>query len=125
MTFQASDLKGHYFLDLYDKDNNILEPTYVNRGLWLKHFEYSNSLHTKATRVIINHALISEYRLRFFPRKDFSCLYGLFPIETRHHILHECKRFNTYWNPRRDLISHFVLFLVFNSSAFSFGDAIM
>ena len=119
MTFQASDLKGHQFLDLCDKDNNPLKPTYAKGRSWLKYFRHSNSLCTRATRVIVNHAPIGKYRLKFLPREDFSCPCGSYPIETRHHILHECRRFNEYWNLRRDLISHFVLFLEFNSSAFA------
>ena len=122
--FQASNLKGQHFLELCDEDNNLLEPMYAKRGSWLKYLGHSNSLCARATRAIINHAPIGEYRLRFFPREDFSCLCGEYPIEMRHHILHECKRFNVYWNPRRDSISHFILFLEFNSRAFSFESAI-
>jgi len=29
MTFQASDLKGNHFLDLIDRDNNPLKPSYI------------------------------------------------------------------------------------------------
>ena len=120
MTFQVSDLKGHQFLNLCDGDNNLLEPSYVKGGTWLKYFGHSNSLCTRMTRATINHAPIGEYRLRFFPREDFSCLCGNYLIETRCHILHECRRYNKYWNPRRDSISHFTLFLEFKSGAFSF-----
>ena len=92
--------------------------------LWLKFFGHSNSLCTRVTRVIVNHAPISKYRLRFFSREDFSYLCGSYLIESRCYILYECKRFNVYWNLRRDSISHFVLFLEFNSRAFSFKTAI-
>ena len=124
MTFQALDLKGHHFLDLCNEYNNPFEPTYAKDSSWLKYFGHSNSLCVRATRVIVNHAPIGEYRLRFFPWKDFSCPCGSYPLESRHHILHKCRRFNAYWNLRRDSISHFVLFLEFNSSAFLFRDAI-
>jgi len=123
MTFQASDLKGHHFLDLSDEDSNPLEPTYAKGGSWLKYFGHSNSPCTRVTRVIVNHAPIGEYRLRFFPWEDFSCPCRSYSIETRCHILHECRRFNAYWNPRRDSISHFILFLELSSSTFSFGNA--
>jgi len=83
MTFQASDLKGSNFLELVNNDNKPLEPTYCKGGSWLQVFSHSNSLCTRATRAITNHALIGEYRLKFFPNKDFSCLCGLYPIETR------------------------------------------
>ena len=124
MTFQVLDLKEWHFLDLYNKENNFLEHIYIKGRLWLKFFEHSNLLYTRATRAIINHAPIGEYRLRFFPIENFSCLYGSYPIKFRYHILHKYKRFNIYWNPRRDSISHFVLFLEFNSRAFSFKIAI-
>ena len=71
MTFQASDLKGKQFLDLLDGDDNIIEPSYIKGGSWLKYFSHSNSLCVQAIRDITNHALIGEYRLRFFPREEF------------------------------------------------------
>ena len=122
MTFQASNLKGNQFLDLVDSDNNIIEPTYVKEGLWLKMFGHSNLLCTHATRAIINHALIREYQLRFFPNEEFKCPCRNYPIESRRHILHECTRFNEYWNLRRDSLSHFVIFLIANPNAFTFID---
>ena len=91
---------------------------YTKGRSWLKFLGHSNSLYARVTRVIVNHAPIDEYRLRFFPREDFSCLCKAYPIESRHHILHKCRRFNAYWNLRRDSISHFILFLEFNSRAF-------
>jgi len=120
MTFQASDLKGRNFLELVDSDNIPLEPTYCKGGSWLQFFGHSNSLCARVTRAITNHAPIGEYRLKFFLTKDFSCLCGLYPIKMRRHILHECRRFNKYWNPRRDSIAHFVQFLERNLQAFSF-----
>jgi len=91
MTFQASDLKGCHFLDLVDNDDNPIKPSYANGGSWLKYFGHSNSLCTRAMRAIVNHAPIGEYRLKFFPQEEFKCLCGLYPIETRRHILHECR----------------------------------
>jgi len=120
MIFQASNFKGKHFLDLVDGNDNPIEPSYTRGGSWLKFFSHSNFLCTKASRAIINYAPIGEYRIRFFPREDFSCLYGSYPIESGCHILHEYKRFNNYWNLRRDLINYFVLFLEFNLSAFAF-----
>ena len=32
MLFQASDLKENQFLDLFNDDNNIIEPSYVKGG---------------------------------------------------------------------------------------------
>jgi len=124
ITFQASNLKGSQFLDLVDDNNNPIEPTYAKGGSWLKSFGHSNSLCAQATRAITSHAPIGKYRLRFFPREEFKCPCGFYPIESRHHILHECGRFNGYWNLRRDSLSHFVMFLVFNPSAFLFSNSL-
>ena len=120
MTFQASNLKERNFLELVNSDNNTLEPTYCKSSSWLQVFGHSNLLCARATRVITNHAPIEEYCLKFFLDEDFSYLCGLYPIETRRHILHECRRFNEYWNLRRDLIAHFIQFLERNLRAFSF-----
>ncbi|KAL9716422.1 hypothetical protein Ac2012v2_8319 [Leucoagaricus gongylophorus] len=124
MMFQASDAKEQNFLDLLDDDLKSIEPSYFKGEPWLKFFGHSNSLCARASRAIINHAPIGEYRLRFFPQEEFKCPCGLYPIETRRHVLHKCKRYNNYWNPRWDTIAHFTLFLEFNSSAFSFRESI-
>ena len=120
MTFQASDFKGKQFFDLLNSNDNIIELSYIKGGSWLKFFGHFNSLCARASRTITNHAPISKYRLRFFPRKEFKCPCRLYPIETRYYIPYECQRFNKYWNPRRDSISHFVMFLESNPSVFSF-----
>jgi len=96
MTFQVLNLKRKQFLDLFDDDNNIIEPSYTKGGSWLKVFGHSNSLCVCASRAITNYALTSKYRLRFFSREEFKCLCKLYPIESRHHILHKCDRFNGY-----------------------------
>ena len=123
MTFQASDGKDRNFLDLVDNNYEIIELSYIKGGPWLQAFGLSNSLCACATRAITNHAPIGEYRLRFFPNEEFKCPCGLYPIETRRHILHECTRHNGYWNPRRDSLSHFVMFLSAIPKAFAFNDS--
>ena len=120
MTFQASNGKGNQFLNLLDNDFNTIEPSYMKGGPWLQAFGHSNLICARTMRAITNHAPIGEYQLRFFPYKDFSCPCNNYPIESRRHILHECKRFNGYWNPRRDSLSHFTMFLVANPNAFAF-----
>ena len=67
MLFQALDVKGSDILDLLNDDLQPIEPSYSKGGLWLKHFDHSNLLYTRATRAIINHAPIEEYQLHFFP----------------------------------------------------------
>jgi len=123
MMFQASDSKGNHFLDLLDNDFNPIEPSYIKDSPWLQSFGYSNLLCARATRAITNHVPIGEYRLRFLPNIDISCPCNNYPIKTRRHILHECKRFNGYWNPRRDSLNHFVMFLITNPNAFAFIDS--
>ena len=121
--FQASDGKGNHFLDLLDNEFNLIKPLYIKGSPWLQSFGYSNSLCARATRAITNHAPIGEYQLRFLPSMDISCPCNNYPIKTRRHILHECKRFNGYWNPRRDSLNHFVMFLITNPNAFAFIDS--
>ena len=81
--YQLLDLKGRNFLELVDSDNITLEPTYCKGGPWFQAFGHLNLLCARATRAITNHAPIGEYRLKFFPKEDFSCPYGLYPIESR------------------------------------------
>jgi len=83
MTFQASDLKGNHFLDLLDDNNKTIEPTYAKDRSWLKLIGHLNSLCAHAMRAITNHTPISEYRLRFFPREEFRCPCGRYPIKSR------------------------------------------
>jgi len=122
MTFQASDGKGKHFLDFLNDDFNTIEPSYTKGGPWLQVFGHSNSLCARTTRAITNHAPIGEYWLRFFSNKDFTCSCNDYSIESRRHILHEYRRFNGYWNPRRDLLNHFIMFLIANPNAFAFTD---
>ena len=83
MYFQVSDLKGKNFLQLLDSNLKPIELSAIKGSSWLQHFSHSNLLYTRATRAIVNHASISEYCQRFFPRKDFSCPYSLYLIESR------------------------------------------
>ena len=124
VTFKVSDNKGRNFIDLLDDNLNSIVLTYVKGGLWLRYFGHSNLLCTKAIRAIVNHAPISEYWLRFFPREEFMCLCNKYPIKMRRYILHKCIRFNKYWNLRRDMIAYFTLFLEFNSNALFKGESI-
>jgi len=121
MKFQASDNKGRNFLELLDDNLDTINPMYSKRGSWLKHFGHSNLLCARATRAIVNHAPIGEYQLIFFLQDEFACLYDNYPIKIRKYILHECRRYNNYWNLRKNMLA---LFLEFNSGAFSFGESI-
>jgi len=96
----VSDRRGRQFLDLVDDNLNIIEPSYTKGGPWLQFFGHSNLFCAYAMRAITNHALIGKYRLRFFPREEFKCPCGNYPLESRRHILHDYMRFNGYWNLR-------------------------
>ena len=96
MIFQASDFKGKHFLDLLNDDFNVIEPSYTKGGPWLKSFGHSNLLCVHIIRAITNYTPIGKYRLRFFSREEFKCPCGLYSIKIRHHILHECRKFNVY-----------------------------
>ena len=122
MMFHTSDEKRNQFLDLLDDNTCVIEPSYIKGEPWLQSFEHLNSLCAHMSRAITNHAPIGEYRLRFSPREEFKCPCSVYPIESRRHILYECSRFNGYWNPRRDSLSHFVMFLKANPNAFAFLD---
>ena len=123
MIFQVSDFKGKYFLDLLYDNLNLIESSYIKGGSWIKHFRHSNSLCTRVTRAITNHAPIGKYYLQFFSYEKFSYLCRFYPIAIRCHILYKCKKFNNYWNPIgvSDTISHFVSFLEYDPNTFFFG----
>jgi len=120
MYFQASEYRGKNFMDLNDDNNQHIHPTYTKEGAWLKHFGLSNSLCAHITRLIINHAPIGKYRLRFFPKESIACLCGNYPIEMRRHIL-----FKKSWNPKRESLKDITMFLEFNPGAFCLQDSIL
>ena len=91
ISFQASDNKGHNFLELFNKDSKPIKLYISKDSSWLKFFGHSNLL---CARTIINHTPISEYWLRFFSQEKFKCLCSLYSIELRHYILYKCKCFN-------------------------------
>ena len=122
MIFQASDRKKNQFLNLLDNSSYNITPSHVKDRPWLQAFGHSNSLCARTMRAITNHTPIREYRLRFFPREEFKCPCSVYPIESRRYILYDCSRFNGYWNPRQDSLSHFVMFLKANPNVFAFLD---
>ena len=124
ITFQASDLKDNYFLDLLNNKLYTIKSLYIKEDPWIIYFGHSNLLCARATRVITNHAPTGEYYLRLFPREDFSCPYRVYPIETKCYILYNCRKYNKYWNLLRSMLSQFVAFLEFNPNVFSFHEDI-
>ena len=85
----------------------------------------SNSLCACITRLIINHAPIDEYRLKFFSKESIAYPHSKNPIETRRHILYECSWYSKSWNPKRESLKDVLTFLEFNPRAFCFQDGIM
>jgi len=61
MTFQLLDEKSQHFLELLDDNNKPINLSYTKDGLWLKYFGHSNSLYTRASRVIVNYVPIGKY----------------------------------------------------------------
>ena len=96
MFFHVAESRGKSFLNLLDNTLNPIKSSNIKGSPWLQYFGMSNLLYARATRAITNHTPIGEYRLRFFPIEKFSCLYGMYPIKIRKHILYEYSRFNKY-----------------------------
>ena len=122
MIFQALNGKERQFLNLLDDNFNIIKSSYYKEGSWLQLFGHLNLLCVHAMRAITNHTPIGKYRLRFFLNKEFKCLCKTYTIKSKRHILHDCMRFNGYWNPKWDFLSYFVMFLIANPNTFTFID---
>jgi len=91
---------------------------------WLKYFSHSNLLYVRVTKAIVNYTLIGKYHLRFFLWENFVFSCSIYLIKTKRHILYNGKKYNNYWNPRRDTLAYFTLFLEFNSNDFSERESI-
>ena len=102
----------------------MIKPFYIKDSPYIKQFSYLNSLCMRAIKAITNHTSIGEYCLKFFLKESLSCLYRTYPIETRQYILYKYRRYNKYWNSLRTTFSHFLIFLEFNLSTFSFHEGI-
>jgi len=123
MFFENTPYKGNHFLDTYNNDDHLITPTYSKGGSWLNTIGTSNSICTRVTCLITNHAPTGEYGARFFPDKASLCPCNVAQLETRHHILHECPQFSRY-NLAGYILSKIVSFLQINSRAFCFLDNI-
>ena len=82
-----------FLIDLF----RIFELTIVvvrGRGSssWLPHIGQSVTLCARATRAILNHAPIREYKQHFFPVECTQCPCGHCQVETRRHIFAGKKR---------------------------------
>jgi len=123
MFFENAPYRGSQFLDTYDDDDKLVTPTYTKGGSWLTTIGISNSICARATCLITNHAPIGEYRARFHPNKNTSCLCSSTQLETRHHILRQCPLYKGH-NCVGYVLSKIVDFLQSNPRAFCFMDSI-
>jgi len=81
-SFANSLKKDHYFLNFEDKKQRVIKPTYAKGGLWLPVIGFTNSLCAHFTHMTTGHALIREYKQRFFPHLYKGTLGGA-PEHTR------------------------------------------
>ena len=75
-TFNRPTVQGRHFLTLRGKNHKPLQPSYSKGGSWLTHIGQLVTLCARATRAILNHAPIGEYRQRFFPAECTQCPCG-------------------------------------------------
>jgi len=119
--FAHPSSQGRYFLPLKGGIKNLLQPSYAKGEGWLPFIGKSVTLCARATRAILNHAPIGEFRQRFFPAECTQCPYGHCQVETCRHIFANCYRFAHF--PLTDLVptvKNFVKFLKEHPSAFAF-----
>ena len=81
--FNHPTVQGRHFLLLRDRNQRFLQPSYSKGGSWLPHIGQSVTLCARATRAILNHAPIGEYRQHFFPAERTQCPCGHCKVETR------------------------------------------
>jgi len=116
MVFQASEFKERKFLELNNNDHSLICPTYSKNKAWLKHFGSSNLSYVQVTKLVMNHAPISEYRLRFFSKEPIAYSCGNYPIEIRRHILFKCSQYRKSWNLKRKSLKDISTFLEYFAS---------
>ena len=88
-------------------------------GSWLPYIGQSVTLCARATRAILNHAPIGEYRQCFFPAECTQCSCGHCQVETCRHIFPKFAH-----SPLTDpspLVKDFVDFLKVHPGAFAFS----
>jgi hypothetical protein len=84
--FRTKKYAGSSFLPLY-QGKNLLVPTHVNSGPWMRRTGHSHELTARVVRCITGHAPIGSFRSRFFPLESTACRCGL-PMETVSHVLY-------------------------------------
>jgi len=66
-------IKGNNFLDLKCDNQKSIQSNYVNDSSWPECISELVSRCARAPRAILNHALIGEYKQRFFLNENFWC----------------------------------------------------
>ena len=121
-SFSYPSSQGRHFLSLKGGNRKSLQPSYTKGGSWLLFIAESVTLCARATRAILNHAPIGEFRQCFFPAECTQCPCGHCQVETRRHILADCSRFaHAPLTDRSPSIKDFVKFLKEHPSAFAFA----
>ena len=80
--FNRPTVQGRHFPTLRGKNHKPLQPSYSKGGSWLTHIGQLVTLCARATRAILNHAPIGEYRQCFFPAECTQCPCGHCQVET-------------------------------------------
>jgi len=84
-SFALPSSQGHHFLPLKGSIKNLLQPSYAKDGGWLPFIGKSVTLYARATRAILNHAPIGEFRQHFFPAECTQCPCGHYQVETHRY----------------------------------------
>jgi hypothetical protein len=117
--FRTKKYAGSSFLPLY-QGKNLLVPTHVNSGPWMRRTGHSHELTARLVRCITGHAPIGSFRSRFFPLESTACRCGL-PMETVSHVLYRCPLYEREEEPSEKLPYKWLIdFLITNENAFAF-----
>ena len=82
---------------------------------------YLSPLCARASRTILGHVPIGEYRARFFPNEPTACPFRGMDLETRMHILRECPRYTKDRIPSQvPSLKNLIQFLTSNPIAVAF-----
>ena len=121
-SFSHPSSQGRHFLFLKGGNRKSLQPSYTKGGSWLPFIAESVILCARATRAILNHAPIREFRQHFFPAECTQCLCSHCQVKIRRHILADCSRFaHAPLTDPLPSIKDFVKFLKEHPSAFTFA----
>jgi hypothetical protein len=138
--FNNPKYRGSNFLHLWGKEGKIHRPSSHKGGKWLQAFGSDVQLCACASRAILNHAPIGEYRQQFhMGDRNYRCLCrtntplrDMHVLETRHHLLTNCKHVSYpdygrwgalpgQWRPPPLSLEEFLKLLKENTKLFAFN----